>query len=60
MKVTVKNTICPLCCGELVIDDNITCIEGHDLDVEFDAETMAKLQPVIDWQDTLYRERQRN
>lgn len=52
MKITRKETYCPLCFGELVIEDGkVTCIEGHDLsEVEFEPETMAKLQPVIDWQ----------
>ena len=52
MSITRKETNCPLCFGELVVkeDGEVTCIEGHDLsEVEFDAETMAKLQPVIDW-----------
>lgn len=52
MKITRKDTSCPLCFGAIVIDDGkVTCIEGHNLDgVEFNAETMKKLQPLIDWQ----------
>ena len=49
MRITIKQTYCPLCFGELVIEDgNVTCIDGHDLsEVEF--EDMDKIQPVIDW-----------
>ena len=53
MRITHKKTNCPLCFGELVVkeDGEVTCIEGHDLsEVEFSPETMAKIQPIIDWQ----------
>lgn len=55
MRIKVKDTYCPLCFGEIIIDNGkTTCIEGHDLDgIEFHSETMAKLQPVIDWMATV-------
>ncbi len=54
MRVTVKNTCCPWCAGELVIksDGSITCIDNcecHSEALPFDQETMALIQPIIDW-----------
>ena len=52
MRIKVKETYCPLCFGEIVIDGKVTCIDGHDLsEVEF--EDMDKIQTVIDYQATL-------
>ena len=59
MRIKVKDTHCPLCFGEIVINGKVTCIDGHDLsEVEFHQETMAKIQPVINWQSTLVGDRQ--
>ena len=50
MRAKIKREYCPYCFGEIVIDEGITCIDGHDLNgLEFHPETMAKIQPVIDW-----------
>ena len=53
MRIRVKRTCCPWCAGELVVvDGKVTCIddcECHDDELEYHPETMALLQPVIDW-----------
>ncbi len=53
VRVTVKNTCCPLCVGNLVVDDcDLSMIDSwHE-------ETMVLIQPVIDWQNTLVGDRQ--
>ncbi len=55
MRVTVKTTACPWCCGELVVesDGSITCVDNcacHSETLTFHEETMALIQPVIDYQ----------
>lgn len=57
VRVMIKNTCCPWCAGELVVDGVlVTCIddcECHNDELEYHPETMAKIQPVIDWQKSM-------
>ena len=51
MRAKIKREYYPYCFGEIVIDEGITCIDGHDLnDIEFEPDTAAILQSVIDYQ----------
>ena len=53
IRVRIKKECYPWCAGELVVDGVlVTCIddcECHDDELEYHPETMAKIQPVIDW-----------
>ena len=56
MRIKVKETCCPWCGGELVVDKGITCIDDcdcHDTELRYHPETMARLQPVIDYHATV-------